>query len=97
MKTTNQVIDSVKRGEEVTTEELKFALINLSVWQNSVLRRLLKDKGNDIILDNLAKSAISGNNVDLEKRIRNTSFEPGISEEESKKRFVNYITERVLR
>lgn len=96
MKTTNEVIDAVVAGTAVTEEELRYAVRNLSVWQNSLVFDLARALTEEPMtaktkrgLQRAWDSMKQGNAIALDKRLKGTSYEPGISKEESRDRFAS--------
>lgn len=104
MKTTNEVIEAVKSGAECTDEELRYAVRNLSIWQNQAIFPIARAATEKPVSDRtqrdmnrLYESAKTGNNVPLDTRLKGGSFEPGISKEERTDRFVSHTTDTAMK
>lgn len=103
-KTTNEVIDAVRDGLFCSEEELRYAVRNLSIWQNGVMfplaRAIVETPMSDSTKRDLQRcwdNARDGNKVPLDVRLRGGSFEPGISEQERTERFVNHTTDTAMK
>lgn len=103
-KTTNEVIDAVRDGSPCTEEELRYAVRNLSIWQNGVMfplaRAIVEAPMSDSTKRDLQRcwdNARDGNKVPLDTRLKGGSFEPGISKEESTERFVAHTTDTAMK
>lgn len=104
MRTTNEVIDAVRDGTECTDEELRYAVRNLSIWQNSAIFPIARAATEKPVsertqrdMNRLYESAQAGNKVPLDVRLKGGSFEPGLSEDERRERFVGSTTETAMR
>ena len=104
MKTTNEVIEAVKVGGECTEEELRYAVRNLSIWQNSAIFPIARAATEDPVsaatkrdMNRLYESARDGNNVPLDTRLKGGSYEPGISKEESRDRFASHTADTAMK
>lgn len=96
MKNTNEVIEAVRVGGEVTDLELRYAVRNLSIWQNSLMfplaRALTEEPLSARTKRDLQRSwdnARTGNAAPLDVRLKGSSFEPGISKDERIERFAS--------
>lgn len=98
MKTAKEVILAVQNGDSVSEEEMKYAVVAM----NYILQSNYFDIANAITDTEDAKLEGKGFSrlkaafnrygsldKDLDKLIRGSSFEPGISPEEKRKRFVD--------
>lgn len=104
MKNTNEVIDAVRNGDACSDEELRYAVRNLSIWQNQAIFPIARAANEDPISDRtrrdmnrLYESAQAGNKVPLDVRLKGGSFEPGISKEERTDRFVKNTSETAMK
>ncbi len=104
MKTTNEVIDAVRDGGECTEEELRYAVRNLSIWQNGMIFPLARAITEEPVsaktkrdLQRSYDSLKTGNAVPLDVRLKGGSFEPGITADERKDRFVEHTTDAAMR
>lgn len=100
MRNTDEVVEAVRVGGECTEEELRYAVRNLSIWQNSAIFPIARAATEDPIsaqtrrdMNRLYESARDGNKVPLDTRLKGGSFEPGISREESANRFAAHTSE----
>lgn len=94
MRTTDEVIEAVRIGGECTDEELRYAVRNLSIWQNGLVFPLARAVTEEPLsprtkrdLQRAYDSMWEGNKVPLDKRLKGGSFEPGISDTERRDRF----------
>lgn len=104
MKTTNEVIEAVRDGTLCSEEELRYAVRNLSVWQNQAIFPIARAATEDPVsartrrdMNSLYESAQKGNSVPLDVRLRGGSFEPGISELERTDRFIKHTTDTAMK
>lgn len=104
MKNTDEVVEAVRAGGECSEEELRYAVRNLSIWQNSAIFPIARAATEDPISDRtrrdmnrLYESARDGNKVPLDTRLKGGSFEPGISKEERTERFVSVTTDAAMK
>jgi hypothetical protein len=104
MKTTNEVIDAVRDGTECSEEELRYAVRNLSIWQNSAIFPIARAATENPVsertkrdMNRLYESAQAGNKVPLDVRLKGGSFEPGLSKEERTDRFVSHTTDTAMK
>lgn len=104
MRNTDEVIEAVRSGGECTEEELRYAVRNLSIWQNQAIFPIARAATEDPVSDRtrrdmnrLYESARDGNKVPLDTRLKGGSFEPGISREESTSRFVKHTSEAAMK
>ena len=104
MKTTNEVIDAVRDGGECTEEELRYAVRNLSIWQNSAIFPIARAATEDPMSDRtrrdmnrLYENARNGNTVPLDVRLKGGSFEPGLSKDGRRDRFVAVTSETAVK
>lgn len=94
MRTTNEVVEAVRDGSPATEEELRYALHNVAVWHSMMVFDLARAITEDPMsaktrrgLQRAWDSWKDGNDVPLDKRLKGTSHEPGISRDESIERF----------
>ena len=104
MRNTDEVVEAVRVGDECTDEELRYAVRNLSIWQNRLifpLARAVTEKQISVRtirdLQRAYDSARDGNKVPLDKRLKGGSFEPGISADERVERFASHTTDVAVR
>jgi hypothetical protein len=104
MKSTNEVIEAVRDGTECSEEELRYAVRNLSIWQNSAIFPIARAATENPVsertkrdMNRLYESAQAGNKVPLDVRLKGGSFEPGISDEERTDRFVKNTSETAMK
>lgn len=104
MKTTSEVIAAVDTGDPVTEQELRFAIQNISIWHNRILfdlaRAIVEDPVSDKTRRGLQRAWDnwkSGNDVPLDKRLKGTSYEPGVSKEERHERWLNQTSETAVK
>lgn len=104
MKTTDEVIEAVRTGAPATDEELRYAVRNLSVWQNNVILPLAGAIAEDPIsaktkrdLQRAFDRAKSSNSVPLDQWLKGTSFEPGISRDKQIERWVSSTAEAAVK
>lgn len=95
MRTTFEVMQAVKDGTEATDEELRYALHNVACWFNLHMFDFARAATEDPVsgktkrgLQRAWESWQTGNKVPLDKRLKGSSMEPGISREASRDRFV---------
>lgn len=88
-KTTDEVIEAVRAGGDVTDLELRYAVRNLSIWQNSLVFPLARAITEDPLsaktrrdLQRAYDNMRTGNAAPLDVRLKGSSFEPGISKDE---------------
>lgn len=103
-KTTDEVIAAVRNGGPVTEQELRYAVRNLSIWQNSLVFPLARAVTEDPIsaktkrdLARAYDSMRSGNTVPLDVRLKGSSFEPGISGTERRDRFASAVADTAVK
>ena len=89
MRTGNEIMKAVKDGTEATEEELRYALHNVATWYGQYMFDIARAITEDPITPKTKRGlqrAWDGwrerNTVDLDKWLRGSSFEPGISREE---------------
>lgn len=94
-KTTDEVIEAVRDGGDVTEQELRYAVRNLSIWQSALVFPLARAVTEDPVsaktkrdLHRAYDNMRTGNSVPLDIRLKGSSFEPGISKEDRTSRFV---------
>jgi hypothetical protein len=104
VKSTNEVIEAVRDGGECTEEELRYAVRNLSIWQNSAIFPIARAATESPVsertkrdMNSLYESAQAGNKVPLDVRLKGGSFEPGISKDERTDRFVSHTTDTAMK
>lgn len=92
MRTGNEIMQAAKDGSPATEEELRYALHNVALWHSQymfdIARAITEDPMSAKTKRGLQRAWDSWkerNSVDLDKWLRGSSFEPGISREE----FVN--------
>lgn len=98
MRTTNEVIQAVKDGTPCTEEELRYAVQNLSIWQNGLVFTLARAATEEPVSSRTKRECQraydnmrTGNQVPLDKRLKGGSFEPGIPVEERRRRSAESI------
>lgn len=89
MRTGNEIMQAVKDGAEATEEELRYALHNVAIWYSQYMFDIARAITEDPITPKTKRglkrawdSWRERNTVDLDKWLRGSSFEPGISREE---------------
>jgi|SRR5690606_21813845 len=89
MRTGNEIMQAAKDGSPATEEELRYALHNVALWHSQYMFDLARAITEDPItpktkrgLQRAWDSWRERNSVDLDKWLRGSSFEPGISREE---------------
>lgn len=103
-KTTTEVIEAVKIGGAVTEDELRYAVRNLSVWQSGLIFPLARAITEEPVsaktkrdlkrsLDNMR----TGNDVPLDVRLKGSSYEPGIGQDESRNRFASSVADTAVK
>ncbi len=103
-KTTTEVIKAVKIGGAVTEDELRYAVRNLSVWQSGLIFPLARAITEEPVsaktkrdlkrsLDNMR----TGNDVPLDARLKGSSYEPGIGQDESRDRFASSVADMAVK
>lgn len=104
MKTTNEVIAAVVDGLPCTEEELRYAVRNLSIWQNSMVFPLARAITEDPMtphtkrdLQRCYDNARTGNAVPLDVRLKGGSFEPGVPKQERMDRFVRHTSDTAMK
>lgn len=104
MRTTNEVIDAVRNGSECTDEELRYAVRNLSIWQNQAIFPIARAATEDPISDGTRRdlnrcfeSAKVGNSTPLDVRLKGGSFEPGISKDERINRMASSTADAAIK
>lgn len=100
MRTTFEVMQAVKDGTEATEEELRYALHNVALWHNLMVFDLARAINENPMSDKTRRGLQrawdnwkSGNEVPLDKRLKGSSHEPGISRQESHDRFLSKSVE----
>jgi len=95
-KTTDEVIAAVRDGSECSELELRYAVRNLSIWQNGLIFPLARACTEEPVsaktkrdLQRSYDNMRTGNAIPLDRRLKGSSYEPGISPEERKERFVS--------
>lgn len=95
MKNTNEVIDAVRDGSECSDEELRYAVRNLSIWQNQAIFPIARAVTENPMtertkrdLNRCFESAKVGNATPLDVRLKGGSFEPGLTKAERTDRMV---------
>jgi hypothetical protein len=103
-KTTDEVIVAVRDGEPVTDDELRYAVRNLSIWQNGLVFPLARAITEDPMsaktkrdLKRAYDNMRTGNTVPLDKRLKGSSFEPGIGRDERTERFADAVADTATR
>lgn len=103
-KTTNEVIEAVKNGDPCTEDELRYAVQNLSIWQNgtwlTLARAITEDPMKDRTKRELARyfeRASEDNEVPLDIRLKGGSFEPGLSRDERLSRGAQFVSDTANR
>lgn len=103
-KTTNEVIEAVRIGGAVTEDELRYAVRNLSIWQNGIMFPLARAITEEPVtaktkrdLQRSWDNARTGNAVPLDTRLKGSSYEPGLSAEESRRRFVERTADTAVK
>lgn len=96
-KTTDEVIEAVRSGGDVTDSELRYAVRNLSIWQNGLIFPLARAVTEEPVsaktkrdLQRAYDNMRTGNAVPLDVRLKGSSFEPGIPVEERQARLVDH-------
>jgi hypothetical protein len=104
MRNTNEVIEAVRIGGDVTEKELRYAVRNLSIWQNTTMLSLAMAVTEEIVtaktrrrLERAYETARNGNAVPLDIRLEGGSFEPGISRDESIHRASSQIADAAVK
>lgn len=104
MRNTDEVVEAVRTGGNCTDEELRYAVRNLSIWQNGLVFPLTRAITEDPIsprtkrdLQRAYDSMREGNKVPLDKRLKGGSFEPGISQEERVNRMASTTAEAAVK
>lgn len=104
MRNTNEVIEAVRDGGACTDEELRYAVRNLSIWQNSMIFPLARAINEEPVsaktkrdLQRCYDNARTGNATPLDVRLKGSSFEPGLSKEERTDRMVSTTTDAAMR
>lgn len=97
-KTTDEVIAAVRDGSQVTEDELRYAVRNLSIWQNGLVFPLARAITEEPVsaktkrdLKRAYDNMRTGNAVPLDTRLKGGSFEPGISKDERTERFTENV------
>ena len=103
-KTTNEVIEAVVAGGDVTDDELRYAVRNLSIWQGGLIFTLARAATEEPVSAKTKRecqraydNARTGNEVPLDVRLKGGSYEPGISKDESRDRFVSRTADTAVR
>lgn len=103
-KTTDEVIAAVREGGEVTEIELRYAVRNLSIWQNGLVFPLARACTEDPVsaktrreLQRSYDNMRTGNAAPLDVRLKGSSYEPGLSKEERTDRFVRRTADTAVR
>lgn len=97
MPNTNQIIQAVQKGEPVTEQQLKCAIIILNNWRSGLffdLARAISESDDGNVLTHKTQRGLkrawdslhTNFDKDAEDFVMGSSFEPGISEEEKNKR-----------
>lgn len=104
MRNTDEVVAAVRVGGECTDEELRYAVRNLSIWQNSLVFPLARAVTEEPVsprtkrdLQRAYDSMREGNKVPLDKRLKGGSFEPGLSDAERMDRMASSTTDVALK
>ena len=104
MRNTDEVVEAVRVGGECSEEELRYAVRNLSIWQNSAIFPIARAATEDPVSDRtrrdmnrLYESARDGNKVPLDKRLRGGSFELGLSPDERRDRFATVTSDAAVK
>lgn len=103
-KTTDEVIAAVRDGGEVTEMELRYAVRNLSIWQNGLVFPLARAATEEPVsaktkreLQRAYDNMRTGNAVPLDVRLKGSSYEPGISKDERTNRFASATADTAVR
>jgi hypothetical protein len=103
-KTTFEVIDAVKDGGPVTEMELRYAVQNMSLLHNMYMFDLARAINENPISDKTKRglqrawdSWREGGQVPLDKRLKGGSYEPGITRDESRDRFVKHTSDTAVK
>jgi len=104
MRNTDEVVEAVRNGGACTDEELRYAVRNLSIWQNGLVFPLARAVTEDPVsprtkrdLQRAYDSMREGNKVPLDKRLKGGFFEPGISQEERVNRMASTTSEAAVK
>lgn len=103
MRTTFEVMEAAKDGGPATDEELRYALHNVACWYNLHMMHFARAATEEPLSDRTKlglnrafENWQSGNKVPLDKRLKGSSMEPGISRDESRERFVTKTSEAAV-
>lgn len=95
MRTAFEVMQAAKDGAPATEDELRYALHNVACWFNLHMFDFARAATEEPLsgrtkrgLERAWKNWHDGNNVPLDKRLKGSSMEPGLSRDESRERFV---------
>lgn len=104
MRNTDEVVAAVREGLACTDEELRYAVRNLSIWQNSMVFPLARAINENPITDKTRRdlqraydSMREGNKVPLDKRLKGGSFEPGLSDSQRIERMASTTADAAMK